>query len=100
MFPKINSLYKNTYCDLGLYSLEYDHPNSNYFQSDSFGLGQVFMLKYGLTFKVTQSSEGSIMTFYSNPGQQETSIYASSFGFFWFVFVQVITVAILTRQKF
>lgn len=68
MFPKINPLYKNTNCDLGLFSLEFESPGSNFYQADSFALGQVFILKYGLTYKVTQSSEGAIMTFFSNPG--------------------------------
>jgi len=43
MFPKINPLYRNTYCNLGLFSLQYSEPSSNYYQSGSFALGQVFM---------------------------------------------------------
>jgi hypothetical protein len=39
------------------------------------------------------------MTFYSSTGIKEPAFYAQGLGFIWFVIVEIVAVAVLTRYK-
>ena len=47
MSPKINGVYKNTYCDLGFWTLNYKYEKQT---SNKFAIGQNFLRKYGILY--------------------------------------------------
>jgi hypothetical protein len=102
MFPKANELYEYTYCELGMWSLsEYSAAAGATDLSNSFALGQIFMVKYGMIIHTVLDDAGAvIMDIYALPGGSDPLIWENLTAFLFFIILQIVFLAAMSKKKF
>jgi hypothetical protein len=102
MFPKANKIYEYTYCELGFWALsEYSKEEGESDLGQSFALGQIFIVKYKIIINTVLDDNGDVfMTFYSLPGGSDPLIWDNLTAFLFFIILQIVFLAAMSKKKF
>ena len=97
MYPKVNQNNRRTECSLGFYSTILDEEFAPDYPQYCWGLGQVFITKYGF---ILDSTDFPNVGIYITQPPDAKKRYAEISGWIGFLLLQIILVIVLTKCKF